>query len=126
MISPPIVDAAHCRLHLIEALDRLQVDEHVGRDDAAPSQPEQIAAAAGKATPPVRPGALAATSADRVLDVAGVGVGKGLHASAPRILSRVIGRSFMRRPIALKTALATAAGAGTLLDSPMLFAPNGP
>ena len=32
----------------------------------------------------------------------------------------------MARPIALNTALATAAGAGTLLDSPMLLAPNGP
>ena len=32
----------------------------------------------------------------------------------------------MRRPIALKIALPTAAGAGSLLASPMLFAPNGP
>src|SRR5262249_23749857 len=65
------------------------------------------------------------------------GVGKRPHATppfpapedretAPTILSRVIGRSLIRRPMALNTALATAAGAGTLLDSPMLFAPNGP
>ena len=50
-------------------------------------------------------------------------VGKCLHASAPRILSRVIGKSFMRRPIALLTALAIAAGDKALPDSPTLFAP---
>ena len=90
--------------------------------------PEQIAAAAGERRRCGR-------SLLRLLDERharaarsrGVGVGEGFHAQRlPEILSRVIGRSFMRRPMALKIALATAAGAGTLLDSPMLFAPNGP
>jgi len=51
---------------------------------------------------------------------------ESFHASAPRILSRVMGRSFIRSPVALKIALATAGGAIMMPDSPTVFAPKGP
>jgi acyl transferase domain-containing protein len=119
-------------LHLIEPLDGLQADEDIRCDEPVLHHPEQIAAATGKGD------ALLVLTRPRddgngVRGIARVDVGEGFHArtsfacdSAATILSRVIGRSFIRTPIALATALATAAGAGTLLDSPMLFAPNGP
>ena len=83
-------------------------------DDAAAGLPRL----AGRASPPAR--------RSRGLALVKAFMPHPFAASAATILSRVIGRSFMRTPMALKTALATAAGAGTLLASPMLFAPNGP
>src|SRR5712691_2629067 len=119
------VHAAAGLRHLIQTLDGFQVHQHVRADDPLFHHPEQIAAAAGKRRrPPVASRLL--RERHRLLKITSIGIDKGFHASAPRILSRVIGRSFIRRPIALKIALATAATAGTLLDSPMLFAPYGP
>ncbi len=117
--------AASLRRHLVQAANGLEAHDEVGRDEALFHHPEQVAAAAGN-----RGGAAGlacvADERQRVCQIARVGVGEGFHARAPRILSRVIGRSFMRVPVALKIAFATAAGAGSLLASPMLFAPNGP
>src|SRR6185436_10550396 len=118
-------EAAVRAAHLVEVLHRLERDDDVGADDALLDEPEQVAAAASV------PGgttiaAGAARERDGVLGVFGGLVGKCLHASAPRILSLVIGRSFIRRPIALKMALAIAAGDRMMPASPMLFAPYGP
>src|SRR5262249_44854134 len=94
--------------------------------------PEQIAAATGDGHAATGVAALA-NQGDGLREIPRARVGKGFHDRAPvravsaaTSLSRVIGRSFIRTPVAFATALATAAGAGTLLDSPMLFAPNGP
>src|SRR5499427_3085913 len=117
--------AGAARRHLIKTFDRLEIDEHVRRHDPLFHERKQVASAADE-------GAVFAVfvrllhQRDGLLEITGISIGKCFHASTPRILSRVIGRSFIRRPIALKTALATAATAGTLLDSPMLFAPYGP
>ena len=107
---------------LVQPFDRLQADDHVRPDDALLHERQQIAAAPGKR------GGLAALPRvggprNGLPKVPSIYVGKCLHASAPRILSRVIGKSFMRRPIALLTALAIAAGDKALPDSPTLFAP---
>ena len=59
-------------------------------------------------------------------EVARVLIDQGFHAMPPTSLSRLMGKSFMRRPVALKIAFATAATAGILPASPMLFAPKGP
>src|SRR4051812_2990932 len=123
--------ACRRRPDLVEPFDRLQADEHVWRNQPLLHHPEQVAAAASdrdRSAGAVRLG----DEGHRVRDVAWPGVGESLHARSPlparaaTIFSRVIGRSFMRTPIALNTALATAAGDGTLLDSPMLLAPKGP
>src|SRR5207244_7306507 len=119
------IHAAIHRLHLIEPTDGLEVHEYIRRYDPLFDQTEQVASTADnrcRSTLLLR----LLEEGDRVLEITSIGIGKSFHASAPRILSRVIGRSFIRRPIALKIALATAATAGTLLDSPMLFAPSGP
>src|SRR5438093_13130136 len=112
-------------LDLIEALDRLQIHDRVRRDQTILHHPEHVAAAAhDRRSAAGLPRLL--RERDRALQIRRVRVAEGFHASTSRILSRVIGRSLMRRPIALNTAFATAATAGTLLDSPMLFAPYGP
>ena len=120
--QPADIHAAVRRPDLIETFDRFQVHENIGVDDTLFDEREQVATTANE-----RCGASFLSrlldESRGVLEITSVGIGKSFHASAPRILSRVIGRSFMRRPIALKIALATAATAGTLLDSPMLLAP---
>jgi hypothetical protein len=76
------------------------MDQYVRCDDTFLHKSKQIASAAGEQSlPPIALG----LSGERygILKVAGVGVGKGFHTSAPRILLRVMGRSFMRCPMAL-------------------------
>ena len=123
--QPAKRQAARRRRRLVEIPDRREPHDEVGCDDPILHHAEQIAAAAGKGD-----GAAAAPCVagerDGLLEVAGVGVRQSFHASAPRILSRVIGRSFMRRPIALEIAFATAAGPRMIPDSPTVLAPNGP
>src|SRR4029077_17160745 len=110
---------------LIGIAQTAQADDDVGFDDAFLDEAEQIAAAARE-----RHGFSALVRVlgqlDGLLDVARIRVRKRFHASAPRILSRVIGKSFMRLPIALKIAFPTAPGDKIMPDSPMLFAPHGP
>src|SRR5580704_10290823 len=119
------VNAACRRRHLIEPLNRLKVNKHVRLDDKVLHQGQKIAATADKRS------GLSVLS--RLLDKRNclfegprVHVGEGFHARASKILSRVIGRSFMRRPMALKMELPTAANAWTIPASPMHLAPKGP
>src|SRR6185295_11356866 len=109
--------------------DEPEIHQNIGRYDSLLDHAEEVAAAA------VESGHFAFASGllgqhHGVFRIAGICAGKGFHTrspeTAPRMRLRVIGRSFMRRPIALKIALPTAATAGTLLDSPMLFDPNAP
>jgi hypothetical protein len=68
-------------------------------DQALFHHAEQVAAAAHRILPTrflQLPGEL-----NRVFQVARIHIGKGLHASTPRILSRVIGKSRTRFPMAL-------------------------
>ena len=119
-------EAAALRGDLIEPLDPSQADNHVWRDQAILHHAEHVAAAAGHSDGLSRPVRLLHRG-DGALHISRARVPERFHVRAPdRILSRVIGRSLMRRPSALNTALPTAATAGTLLDSPMLFAPYGP
>src|SRR5579872_12737 len=104
------VHAAWRRRHLIEPLDRLQVYKHIRLDDKFFHQSEKIAAPTDKRSSlTILPCLL--NSFYRLIESLRVRVGEGLHAIAPKILSREIGRSFMRRPVALKTALPIAATA---------------
>src|ERR1700681_4520888 len=114
------VYTACCSCHLVESFDRLQVNKHIRLDNKFFHEAEQIAATADK-----RRCLCILTRLLRerncLLQSPRVRVGEGFHASAPKILSRVIGKSFMRRPIALKMALPTPATAWTIPASPMHF-----
>src|SRR5256885_1201727 len=61
-----------------------------------------------------------------LLQTARIDILKRFHASTPRILSRVMGRSRTRRPMAFATALPTAATVGMMVGSPNVLAPKGP
>ena len=124
MFTPPLRG-----LDLIESFDRFQIDQNVGRDEPLLHHARADRCRRRRATPCGPPAAPAGQASRRAARSRALALVKVFMRSRPQratILSRVIGRSFMRRPIALKIALATAADAGTLLDSPMLFAPNGP
>ncbi len=54
--QPADVQPAGCLRHAIETFDGLQVDDHVGCDDALLREPEQVAAASRRTTPPARRG----------------------------------------------------------------------
>src|SRR5262249_54350308 len=111
--------------HLVKAVDSFQVHEHVRRDQALLNPSQQIAPDAnGRGAAPLVPRLV--EQSDRLAEVPRTSVGKGFHASTPRIWSRVIARSLIRRPIALKMALATAATEGIMGGSPSALAPNGP
>src|SRR5579872_7210036 len=97
--------------HLIQTLDRSQMNQNIGRDDPVLDHTQQIAAAAGDYC-------LAAIGSrllgerHRLPEIARISIDQGFHANAPTSLSRRIGSSFMRCPVALKIALPTAATAG--------------
>ena len=86
--------------HLVQIRHRLEIDDDVGLDNAVLHQLKHVGAATCEDGVLPR-GARLLGAASRVLRRSGVRVRKSLHASAPRILSRVMGRSLMRRPIAL-------------------------
>src|ERR1700730_11128225 len=119
------VNAACRRRHLIEPLNRLQVNKHVRLDDKVLYQCQKIAATADKRSD-LSLLARLLDKQDCLFESLRVDVGEGFHARAPKILSRVIGRSFMRRPMALEMAWARAATAWTIPASPMHLAPKGP
>src|SRR6185436_11323541 len=111
-------------LDLVEAADRLQVDEHVGFDDAVLHQVEERRAAGERE----RAGA-------EGLDGLFLGlralVGEGFHGGSPYFFARaertrrgVNGRSPTRTPTALVTALAIAAAPGMYGGSPMPMTPR--
>ena len=71
------------------------MNQHVRSDQIFFLHAEQVATAADS-----HHGGLAKLF-DRVFEVTRIDVGEGFQASAPRILSRVIGKSLTRFPIAL-------------------------
>ncbi len=122
VVRPPIFRPDFCAAIWSRPLTDFRLTTTSGVTMRSLIMPQQIAAAARDGSV-LAAGLRLLNQSERVRKIPRVGVGEGFHASAPMILSLVIGRSFMRLPIALKTALPTAATAGTLLDSPMLFAP---
>src|SRR5579871_226149 len=94
--------------------------KHIGFDHMLFDHSEQVAATAGRN----RIGF--AELLHRIFHIARIDVREAFHASTPRSLSREIGKSFTRFPIALKIAFATAAGDGMIVGSPNVLAPNGP
>ena len=113
------------RLNLVVPNHRLEAHHQVRFLDPLFDHAQQIASSAGVR----RSGAGRAghsRQGHRLTQRARVRVAQRLHVNASMILSRVIGRSFIRRPIALKMAFPTAAGASTIPDSPTYLAPNGP
>src|SRR5579864_8955309 len=119
------VHAACRRRHLVESFNGLQIYKHIRLDNKFFHHSQKIAATTDKRCGlSILPCLL--NSFYRLVESLRVGVGKGFHASAPKILSREIGKSFMRWPIALKMALPTPATAWTIPASPMHLAPKGP
>src|SRR5262249_45366486 len=84
-----------CRLHLIETLYRFQIHKDIWPDDALFNEREQVASSSDECgCVPLL--ACLLGQRHRMLQITSIGIGKRFHASAPKILSRVIGRSFMR------------------------------
>src|SRR5580700_7615368 len=104
------VYAGRRRRHLIHSLDRFQVNQHVRLNNKFFHHSQKIAAAADQRRRQSIFSRLL-REGNCLLQSLRVLVGEGFHAVAPRILSRVIGKSLMRRPMELKTALPTAATA---------------
>ena len=110
MIKTADVHAARCGRYLIHSFNRFQINQHIRLNDKFLHHAQKIAAAANdRRRLPIFSGLLG--EGNGLLETSRILVGECFHASAPKILSRVIGKSFMRRPMALKTALPTAATA---------------
>ena len=71
------------------------MNQHVRSDQMFVHHADEVATAADSDRPWV------AKVFDRVFEVTRIDVGEGCYASTPRILSRVIGKSLTRFPIAL-------------------------
>ena len=104
----------------VEAADRLEIDEDVRLGEIILDHPQEIAPASHRCR------AVGREVGNRIVEARRVDVGQPLHASASRIRSRVNGNSLIRRPVALNTALPTAATTGITAGSPTFFAPYGP
>ena len=102
-----------------------QIDNDVGPVSAVFDLLQQIRTAAGEGECPARCGCLMGRCHGFGNGMR-IDIGQCFHTIASRILSRVMGSDVMRLPVALKMALATAAGAGMMPDSPTVFAPKGP
>ena len=112
--------------YLARFIHRAQIDDDIRPVDAVLDLLQQIRTAAGEGRNPAfgpRPG----RGLHRIGDTARVVIAQRSHAVTSRSnLSRVIGKDRMRLPAAFATALATAAGARMIPDSPAVFAPKGP
>ena len=104
--------------------DGLQVDQHVGVDDALAHQLQQIRAATGYRRSLALPCRIG-EGRKRVLHRSRVHVGEALHAAHLHECFPGDRQVSMRRPVALKTALAIAATEGMMPDSPRHLDPNG-